>query len=72
MEFALHSPPILKRSKVEMTACSGLSGPLSSELLSSRVSRDSVLMFLDNGGPDSDWCVIRELSRREGYGERLT
>jgi hypothetical protein len=26
-------------------------------------------MFLDNEGLGSDWCVIRDLSRREGYGE---
>jgi hypothetical protein len=26
-------------------------------------------MFLDNKGLGSDWCVIRDLSRREGYGE---
>lgn len=29
VELAPHPPPILKRSKVEMTACSGLSDPLS-------------------------------------------
>lgn len=26
-------------------------------------------MFLDNKGLGRDWCVIRDLSRREGYGE---
>jgi hypothetical protein len=64
----VHSPPILKRSKVEMTACSGFSGPLSgddSESLSLRLSRDSALMFLDNRGPDGKWWVLRELSRSE-------
>lgn len=73
--LAPHSPPILKRSKVEMTACSGLSDPLSrpdSESLSLRVLWESVLTFLDNGGLGSEWCAIRDLSRREGYGGRAT
>jgi hypothetical protein len=69
-------PPILKRSKVEITACSGLSGLASTLDLESPFSWtlcDRVvmpaLMFLDgrvrvNGG------VIRNLSREVRYGQR--
>jgi len=65
-----HLPPILKRSKVEITACSGLSGPLSTldSVLSWR-SCDSE-MFLDGGGLKDNEDAICDLSREGQYDRR--
>ena len=64
-----HLPPILKRSKVEITACSGLSGPLSTldSVLSWR-SCDSE-MFLDGGLKDNEDAIC-DLSREGQYDRR--
>lgn len=67
-----HLPPILKRSKVEITACSDLSSPLDSASPLSRTSCDSI-MFLDGGvggGLKSNEGAICDLSREEQYGQR--
>ena len=67
-----HLPPILKRSKVEITACSDPSGPLDSASLLSRTSCDNI-MFLDGGvggGLKSNERAICDLNREEQYGQR--
>jgi hypothetical protein len=70
-------PPILKRSKVEITACSGLSGPVSSldsESLLSRTLFDRVvrpaLMSLGSRGLVVNGDAMGTLSREARYEER--
>jgi hypothetical protein len=60
-----HLPPILKRSKVEMTACSGLSTPDSVSLLSGTSCESA--MYLAGEGLKGTIC---DLNREEEHGQR--